>query len=72
MDGMTLGGTNERTCEVCGRSGDDARVCRFEVGCTCWYGKPCDGLTRRTRAAFRRIARERAAAVTAPDLGGRR
>lgn len=28
-------------CEVCGRKGKDARRCRFEKACSCWYGIPC-------------------------------
>ena len=28
------------SCEVCG---DSNNKCRFESGCSCWYGTPCNG-----------------------------
>jgi hypothetical protein len=48
------------TCEVCERTGDAAKVCRFEVACLCWYGVPCDGSGRghvQERKAAKRAAK---------------
>lgn len=28
-------------CEVCGRTGKAAKVCAFQVCCSCWRGIPC-------------------------------
>jgi len=39
-----------KTCEVCGRFAVPRQhPCRFAKACQCWYGIPCDGLTRAER-----------------------
>lgn len=29
-------------CEVCGKTGEAAEACEFQVACSCWYGRPCE------------------------------
>ena len=34
-------------CEICGREAKaGANPCRFEIACSCWYGRPCNGSGR--------------------------
>lgn len=43
------------TCDVCGRAAPaGTHPCRFAKGCTCWSGKPCDGMTRAERRAAKK------------------
>ena len=32
---------DELDCEVCGKTGANTSMCRFEKACSCWYGVPC-------------------------------
>ena len=45
-------------CEVCG---GPARFCRFETGCSCWYGIPCHDANATTKGAKGRALRARLA-----------
>jgi hypothetical protein len=41
---LSLNGTDYSViddCEVCGKTGNDAKACRFEKACACWRGVPC-------------------------------
>lgn len=51
------------TCEVCERSGKVAQRCRFEVGCSCWYGVPCDPPGASMRTMQRKLREVRRTAV---------
>jgi len=50
-------------CEVCGRVAAPGRVhpCRFEKGCACWYGVPCEPVGARYTPAGWRITSRRTA-----------
>lgn len=45
----------EPECEVCGKTGKDARKCEFQRCCSCWHGVPCvNGESMRKRQKAQR------------------
>lgn len=42
----TVGLENLTHCVICHRNAEKHHPCRFEIACSCWLGKPCDGSGR--------------------------
>lgn len=43
------------TCEVCNKTAPtDEHPCRFEHGCTCWYGLDCSDYEHGARGPVKR------------------